>query len=246
MSDVVRFYKKGRIGVISLEEKEHKNTFTKSFIHGLQTAFHKIDTDETIHVVLVHGYDNYFCCGGTKSELRELAHGNAKFNEFGFFDVFLRCRLPIVAAMQGHAIGGGLAFGCYADVIVAAEQSIYSANFMNYGFTPGMGATCIIPKKMGEAIGVEMLYSGKNYFGAELKERGAGIKIVPKDAVINVAWDLAEELAKKPRESLMLLKEHLTSPLRLAVEQSIEHELKMHEKTFTHKDVIKRIEELYA
>ena len=83
----------------------------------------------------------------------------------------------MISAMQGHALGGGLAFGCFADIIVMGVECIYSANFMKYGFTPGMGATYIIPRKFGEVLGTEMLLTAKNYYGSELKERGASAKI---------------------------------------------------------------------
>ena len=65
--------------------------------------------------------------------------------------LLLDCKIPTIAAMQGHALGGGLAFGCYADLIILAEECFYSANFMNHGFTPGMGATYVYQKNLARA-----------------------------------------------------------------------------------------------
>lgn len=90
------------------------------------------------------------------------------------------------------------------------EECIYSANFMKYGFTPGMGATYIIPKRFGETLGNEMLLTARNYYGAELKKRSAPVKIVSKKDMISVAMGMARGLADKPLLPLKILKKYLT------------------------------------
>jgi len=154
--------------------------------------------------------------------------------------------VPTIAAMQGHAIGGGLAFGCYADLIILGEECIYSTNFMKYGFTPGMGATYMIPRKFGEMLGHELLYTADTYSGGLLKSRGIPISVVKKADVLSTAMQKAKQLADKPRYSLQLLKAHLTQEIRKTLPQIIEQELAMHEKTFAQAEVKKRIEERFG
>ena len=173
------------------------------------SVFEKISKDKEIKVVIVHGYDNYFCCGGTKEELLNIQSGKVQFTDLNFYDLLLRCEVPVIAAMQGHAIGGGLAFGSYADVIILAEECIYSTNFMKYGFTPGMGANLIIPIKFGDVLGREMLLSATSYYGKDLKERGVSVKVVKKQEVVPLAKTIALEFADKPRLSLTTLKKFL-------------------------------------
>lgn len=254
MSDVVKLYKEGSVGIISMEEKEHKNTFSHELVRGLIDAFETIKNNPEIKVVVIHGYENYFCCGGTRDELMELfeginkeeGKGKVSFDDFRFYDLCLQCEVPVIAAMQGHSLGGGLAFGCYADIIVLAKECIYSANFMKYGFTPGMGATYIIPKKFGELLGNEMLFSAKNYYGAELQERGASVKVVTKTDVIKTAIDIAKELAGKPALSLKVLKKHLVDQTRADLPGVIKKELEMHKLTFAQPEVREKIEELFV
>ncbi len=252
MGSVIKLVQQGEIGIVILEDREYKNTFSKTFVKELKETFGEISNNMKLKVVLVHGYDNYFCCGGTKEELVELSKsitngtGEVALAELDFFDLFIRCELPVIAAMQGHAMGGGLSLGCFADVIVLGEECVYNAVFMKYGFTPGMGATYIIPRKLGEALGNEMLFTAQNYYGSDLKERGAPVKIVKKQEVIEVALSIARELAERPRLSLEVLKEHLNRQIKKELKDVVARENAMHRITFTQPEVQNKIEELFG
>lgn len=69
--------------------------------------------------------------------------------------------IPVISAIQGHASGGGMLFGLYADVVLLAEEGVYSATFTKYGFTPGMGATYILPERFGKLLANEMMLTAK-------------------------------------------------------------------------------------
>jgi polyketide biosynthesis enoyl-CoA hydratase PksI len=236
----------GRIGVVALEDHVSRNTFSRPFVEGVQQVFAEIAADPQLKVIVVHGFGNYFCCGGTKEELIGITDGHLQFTDADFFDLILRCELPVISAMQGHALGGGLAFGCFADMLVLATESLYSANFMRYGFTPGMGATYIIPRRFGECLGNEMLFVAGSYHGGELRDRGATMAIVPRAEVIEKALELAKELAKLPRVALTELKAHLARPIREALADVVERELAMHRVTFAQPEVRERIENLFG
>ncbi len=234
------------IAVVAMEDRGSGNTFTPALIDGLMRAFQAIGQHPHAKVVVIHGYDSYFCCGGTKDELLGIAEGRLRFDDLPFFDLLLQCELPVIAAMQGHAIGGGLVFGCYADLLVMGEENLYGAVFMKYGFTPGMGGTVVLPRKFGEVLGTEMLFTSRNYHGRELKQRGLPARVVPKAQVIDTAMALARELADKPRVSLMSLKNHLAAGLRRELPAVVRQELAMHELTFAQPEVRERIERLFG
>ncbi|CAL7959623.1 putative polyketide biosynthesis enoyl-CoA isomerase PksI [Gammaproteobacteria bacterium] len=245
MNEVIHLSKDGAVATVILEDRESKNTFSHKFITEIISVFEDIQKDQDIKVVIVHGYDNYFCCGGTKEELLKINSGATQFTDLNFYDLLLRCEIPVISAMQGHSLGGGLAFGSYADVLILSEESIYSANFMKYGFTPGMGANLIIPTKFGEVLGREMLMSAATYYGKELKEMGAPLRIVKKQEVLLLARKLAVKLADKPRLSLMTLKKFLNRKIQKELPKIIEAELAMHKITFSQPEVRERINKLY-
>lgn len=233
------------IAVIEMADRNARNTFSLELIEGLTRSFEDIAQNDELKVVVIHGYDNYFCCGGTQEELLHIFEGKITFDDLAFYRLLLDCDIPTISAMQGHGIGGGLAFGCYADFMIMAEESLYSASFMRYGFTPGMGATYMIPRKFGQLLGGEMLFSANNYHGSKLRERGVQAQVVTKHEVIPTALQLARELADKPRTSLKLLKTHLTKSIKQELPAIIKEELAMHEVSFAQPEVRERIETLF-
>jgi len=247
MNTVVHLnYKDDGIACVVMEDREYRNTFSLRLIEGLRDAFDRIRNDRRAKVVVIHGYDNYFCCGGTKEELIGILEGKVQFTDMNFHDLLLQCEVPVIAAMQGHALGGGFVLGCYADVVILGEEPIYSANFMKYGFTPGFGATYIIPRRFGEYLGGEMLFSARSYHGGELRDRGAPVNVTKKEGVVPVAMQLAKDMADKPRTALIELKQQLTAAIRQELPLAVEREVAMHKITFALPEVRERIDRLFG
>ncbi len=231
---------------VTMQDRLHKNTFSKELISGLITAFESIGKDKTIKAVILTGYDSYFSSGGTQEELLTLQAGEMKFTDIGIFSLALECRVPVIAAMQGHGIGGGFVMGLFCDFVILSRESIYTTNFMKYGFTPGMGATYILPKKLGFSLAHEMLMNAARYRGEELGNRGVPFPVVPRKEVLETALQLASGLAEKPRDSLIILKDHLVTSLRKDLPEIIEQEVIMHQKTFQLTEVKEKITELFG
>jgi len=231
---------------IKMQDKVNKNTFSDELTTGLIEAFIKVNTNEEYKVVILTGYDSYFASGGTQNALLELADGKAKFTDKDLYSLALNCPIPVISAMQGHGIGGGLAMGLFADFVIFSRESIYTTNFMKYGFTPGMGATYILPEKLGIALAEEMMLSAKTYRGEELQSRGIPFPVIPRNKVMDYAIDLAKSVAEKPRVSLVTLKDHLVKKLRKELAETIEQEVQMHDKTFHQPEVKQRIKEFFG
>lgn len=246
MTPVVNLAWEGRTAVVRMEDRDGRNTFSAALCDGLVDAVERAAADERTRVVLVEGMPELFCAGGSQRELVNFARGEGGFETDDFFRVFARCPLPVVAAVRGHAIGGGLVLALYADCAVLSERSVYAANFMRYGFTPGMGATHLLPASFGRQLGNEMLYSGANYRGGELRERGAPIRVVPHAEVPHTARELALSMADAPRPSLELLKRELAAPLLEATDAAIAREAAMHRTSFRLPEVHGRIVEHYG
>lgn len=235
-------------GVIQLtmQDRVHKNTFSAELINGLIESFQSIQENSRYKVVILTGYENYFASGGMQETLLAIHERNARFSDKNIYSLALDCKIPVISAMQGHGIGGGFAMGLYSDFIILSRESVYTANFMKYGFTPGMGATYILPVKLGFSLAQEMLMNGGNYRGADLEKRGVPFPVYPRDEVLSKALELARQLAEKPRVSLVTLKDHLVAPLREQLPRIIEQELIMHEKTFHQPEVKERIMSMFG
>jgi polyketide biosynthesis enoyl-CoA hydratase PksI len=231
---------------VRMQDRANKNTFSGELIEGLIRSFEAIGHESTYKVVILTGYDNYFASGGTKEGLLAIHEGLAKFTNNNIYSLALDCKIPVISAMQGHGIGGGFVMGLCSDFVILSRESVYTTNFMKYGFTPGMGATFIVPKKLGFSLAEEMLLNGGNYRGAELEKRGVPFPVLPREEVLPYAVELARQLAEKPRFSLITLKDHLVASLREELPGFIEKEVEMHEKTFHQSGVKERINTLFG
>jgi polyketide biosynthesis enoyl-CoA hydratase PksI len=245
-SPVKLSYVGAEVAVVEMADRENSNLFSEPLIRGLFRSFEEVRDNREVRAVVVHGYDTIFCAGGTREQLLMLHEGRMTFDREQVYRLFLDCEVPVVAAMQGHALGGGLVMGLYADAVVLAEESLYSSNFMKYGFTPGLGTTCVMPYKLGHALAAEMMLTARNYYGGELRQRGVPFPVVRRKEVIPAALRMAREFAEKPRTSLVLLKQNLNAPLVAALPQSIERELEMHAISFAQPEVRVRIETLFG
>lgn len=231
---------------LTMQDRVHKNTFSDEMVQGLIQAFASIRANASWKAVILTGYESYFCSGGTQEALLALQEGKGKFTDVNIYSLALDCAIPVIAAMQGHGIGGGFVMGLYADFIILSRESVYTTNFMKYGFTPGMGATYILPKKLGFSLAQELLLNAGRYRGAELEKRGIPFPVLPRDEVLPYALQVARQLAEKPRVSLITLKDHLVVALRKELAGVIAQEVDMHEKTFHQPEVKERIVSLFG
>lgn len=108
MSKVIHLsYPKPEIALIRMEDTEHHNTFSDDFIAGIIEVFQEIEANDKVKVVITTGYGSYYACGGTLDGLKTLSIGEITFDYLEFFKRPLQCKIPTIAAIQGHAIGGG-------------------------------------------------------------------------------------------------------------------------------------------
>ncbi|MCU1246038.1 MAG: hypothetical protein JWN02_1948, partial [Acidobacteria bacterium] len=236
----------GAIVVVKIEDREAKNMFSDAVLEGLAEAFAAVGKSTAYKVVVLTGYDRYFASGGTKENLLAVQQGKVKFADFKMFQLPLDCRLPVIAAMQGHGIGAGWSLGMFADIVLLSEESQYVSPYMDLGFTPGAGATYILADKIGPDLARESLLTARSYSGGDLRERGLRLRILARAEVYPAAMELAGQIARASRDRLIEMKRQLNHDLREPVEETYRRELAMHEQTFVGRsDTLARIEEKF-
>lgn len=247
MSDCLKLsYPKDEIALIEMHDEQHKNTFSPDLVESISDAFAQISENNKLKAVITTGFKNYYSCGGTLKELQKLNRGEMVFTDLDFFKLPLMCELPTIAAVQGHAIGGGLAFACLHDFQFLSRGSIYSANFMKYGFTPGMCSTYTVPLRFGANCGNQLLFSAKQYTSKELMAMGCQLPLYSKSEVIEKSMQLAESISEKTLTSVKLLKRQLSRDLRERLPAILEQELAMHAETITSEEAQRRINDEFG
>lgn len=227
---------------ITMQDTQSKNSFSPALVQGLTACFAEVARHDGYKVVILTGYGNYFLSGGTKETLLQLQHetGATGF-VLGLIRLIVECPIPVIAAMQGHGIGAGFILGLYADLLILARESVYTTNYLKYGFTPGMGATIVLPAKFGPLLAQEMLFTARDYLGGELAQRGVTCPILPRREVLPHARQMAQELADAPRASLVELKQLLTAPWRDTLYAKVAHEMAQLATTVQQPEIADRI-----
>jgi acyl transferase domain-containing protein/enoyl-CoA hydratase/carnithine racemase/acyl carrier protein len=233
--------------VVKMEDRDARNMFSEALIAGVTEAFAHIARNPAAKVVVLTGYDSHFAAGGTKETLLAIQEGKTKFTDVRIFQLPLECRLPVIAAMQGHGTGAGWAMGMFADLAILSEESRYVSPYMGYGFTPGAGATWSLARKIGNDLARESLFTAQQFSGADLKGRGLRLPILPRVAVVPAAMELAGRIARTPRRRLIALKREWTRQVHDAVEETYRREVALHEQTFVGQaDTLARIQSQFA
>ena len=224
-------YPEGIVHIV-MEDRDAKNMFSQALVQGMNDIFEHIDQSPFYRAVVITGYDNYFAAGGTRESLEAIHAGTLKFTDHKIYQLAFDCKLPVIAAMQGHGIGGGLSLGLFADFIVLSEESKYLSPYMGYGFTPGAGATLLVPERFGKDLGRETLFTAQEYSGSELQARGVGLQVVPRKHIQDAALALAHHIARHERAQLIALKQQWNANIRDYLMDNERAEVAMHEQTF--------------
>jgi polyketide biosynthesis enoyl-CoA hydratase PksI len=236
------------IATLAMRDEAGKNAFSRAFVDDLLEAFAFLGRSESAasaKVCVLTGLDEVFCAGGDRDLLLSLAQGGIAPYDLELTRALLELPIPTIAAMKGHAVGGGLVFGIACDVIVMSRESRYGCNFMDLGFTPGMGTTRLLQVAVGEHLAAEMMY-GCQYFRGSHFEGRSGINYVePVAKVEDRAWKVARRFTDKPRFALELLKRNLSLPRRQAFEEARATESMMHEICFANPETRERIRANY-
>lgn len=235
------------VAVIHMREEKQKNSFNDALMNGLIEVFERISQMPELKVLVLTGYGAYFACGGTHEGLESLQSGKSKFTDLKVYTLPIECEIPVIAAMQGHAIGAGWSLGMFCDETLFSLESIYHSNYMRFGFTPGAGATFIFPERLGDHLGREILFTAAEYRGHTLLERGVGITAVPGAEVLTQALKRAHQLARSSREELIFQKANKRRVISAHLEEIFVKELAMHEKTFIgNMEVLEKINQHFS
>lgn len=234
------------ICILNMVDVLEKNTFTEIFVTQMVEKLQEVSADKDCKVVILKGMTNIFSAGAAKEMLLELTKGEAQVKDFVLSELIVNMPVPVIAAMEGGAVGGGFVIGLCSDIIVMAEKSLYGGGFLSLGFTPGMGYTRLLQGLVGEYVANELMFTGDLYKGKVFKEKGLVNDILPKDKVMEKALSLAEVIAEKPRKTLEVLKYSLSLKKRQLLAEARVHEDFMHTITFAQKETKNIIVRMYS
>ena len=190
------------VATLTLNRPENRNSMAPDVLAGLAEAVTAARDDADLRCLVVTGRGKSFCAGADFKQQRAPSAGEDGYQApqersyamYAPFLSLLEIEVPVIAAMQGHAIGGGLGLAVVCDLRVANREARYGANFVRLGLHPGMSTTYLLPRLMGVPRAVEFLLTGRIVSGAEAAEAGLVHYAEAPDDVLPRALALAEEI----------------------------------------------------
>lgn len=233
------------IGVLHLRDEVSRNTFTDEFVEAFMDQLRAIQGGCEYKVIILKGLPDVFCAGASKEALMSLFGGDVNVKDLELSELLLNVPIPLIAAMEGAALGGGFVVALCCDIVLMNERRMYGANFTNMGFSPGMGCTGLIQSLVGDFIANEMMLRGRLFKGKTFKGRSLVNYVLPEEKVMKKAIDIALDIDEKPKGTIEVLKYSLTSKKKKALIDARVREDFMHKITFAQPEVKSMIEELY-
>ena len=203
------------------------NFFSQAMIAELADAFEALDEDLSCRSIVLAAQGKHFCAG---ADFASAQPGDSTGDLYRAAVRLFRTRKPIVAAVQGAAIGGGLGLAMAADFRVAAPEARFSANFARLGFHHGFGLSVTLPAAVGGQHAAELLYTGRRITGEDAAVIGLVDRVVPLADLHVAAHGFAAEIAGSAPLAVQSIRATLRSDLADRVAAATDHELAEQER----------------
>lgn len=217
----------GRPGVtvVTIDRPESRNAIDGPTAARLAEAFGEFDADPQAKVAVLTGAGGTFCSGADLKALGTEAGNRVEANmdaDAPLGPTRLRLGKPVIAAVEGHAVAGGLELAIWCDLRVAASDAVFGVYCRRWGVPLVDGGTVRLPRLIGHSHALDLILTGRGVSGEEARSMGLANRVVEPGQALSAALDLAETLAAFPQECLrsdrLSSYEQWSMPLRLALE----------------------------
>ena len=210
---------------IRMNRPEKKNALTLAMYQTMAEAIVGADRDRETRVILLTGTADCFTSGNDVADFVAISKESGIKPHNPFLPAISRAQKPVIAAVNGAAIGIGTTMLLHCDMVYAGTKARFQLPFVNLGLCPELGSSFLLPRLAGHQRAAELLLLGEP-FGAEVaKELGLVNAVCPEGALLETAFAKARQLAAQPPASVRLTKALLKRPLEAAVSKAVEEEI---------------------
>jgi enoyl-CoA hydratase/carnithine racemase len=223
MSDIIT-ERLGSILRIELNRPAKRNAMTMSMYVTLADLLNDAAKDKGIRVVLWHGAGDSFCAGNDVEDFLKNPPGPGESPQARLMKALMNFDKPLIAAVQGAAIGGGTTMLTHCDFVYAGESATFQMPFINLGLVPEFGSTYSVPMRIGHVRAAELILLGLPCDARRAVELGLVTRVVPDQELLATATETAEKLAEKPAGALQACKRLMKRSSREQIEQAMKVE----------------------
>lgn len=215
MTDLVRTTVEGGVLTLTLNRADKKNALSKAMYGAIVQGMIRAEEEPGIRAVLFQAEGDFFTSGNDIADFTEIAMGKVAPNDAAaspFLLALASATKPLVAAVQGHAVGVGTTMLMHCDVVVIGEEAKLTVPFVNLALVPEAASSMLLPARIGYARAYRMFALGEPLLGKEAAALGVATEAVPAAQVRAKATEYAARLAKQPAGALKLTKQLMRDP----------------------------------
>ena len=235
--ETITVEKKGKVGLITLNRPEALNALNSQLIGELGKALDKFEANKAIGCIVITGSEKAFAAGADIKEMQSKTYMEAYREDFiADWGRVSQCRVPVIAAVAGYALGGGCELAMMCDFILAADTAVFGQPEINLGVIPGSGGTQRLTRVVGKSKAMEMCLTGRNMKAEEAERSGLVSRVVPANDLITEALKVADKIASFSKPSVYMAKDAVQRAYETTLAEGILYERRLFHSLFATDD----------
>lgn len=232
MADFIQYSQEGPVVTLTMNEPERRNPLTgNSAVPDFLAAIDRIHNDRSVRAVVLTGAGSAFSSGGDIRDMQRQSSGDVAGMQIrheyrtGIQRLPLalfNLEVPVIAAINGPAIGAGLDLACMCDIRVASDTAKFAESFVKLGIIPGDGGAWLLPRLIGLSRASELSYTGDVIGAQQALEWGLVSRVVPVQSLLPTAYDIAQRIAANPPHAVRLTKRLLREAMHTRLDTLLE------------------------
>jgi len=231
---------RGKVGVVILNRPQALNALSPELMRELAAALDAFESDDNVGCMIVTGSDKAFAAGADIKAMKEKSYMDVFKEDFitAEWERISRCRKPVIAAVAGHALGGGCELAMMCDFIIAADNARFGQPEINLAIIPGAGGTQRLPRFVGKSKAMEMVLLGQARMmdAAEAERVGLVSRVVPLADLMNEAMKAAGRICELSLPVVMMAKESVNRAFETTLAEGVRFERRLFHSGFAIED----------
>ncbi|XP_045211868.2 enoyl-CoA hydratase, mitochondrial-like [Mercenaria mercenaria] len=228
---------KQNVGFIQLNRRKALNALCDGLMKEVEAAIDTFEADDSIGCIVLTGGEKAFAAGADIKEMKDKEFAQVfKGNFLTYWNRLAGCKKPVIAAVNGFALGGGCEIAMMCDIIYAGENAQFGQPEITIGTIPGAGGTQRLCKAIGKSKAMEMVLTGNRINAQEAEKAGLVSKIFPVDQVVDEAIKTAEQIAGFSNVTTGMCKEAVNAAYEMSLAEGLHFEKRLFHATFATND----------
>ncbi|HEY3996226.1 MAG TPA: enoyl-CoA hydratase [Mycobacterium sp.] len=226
-----------RVGIITLNRPKALNALNTQVMTEVTSAAAEFDNDPGIGAIIITGSAKAFAAGADIKEMAGLSFSDAfDADFFAPWAKLAAVRTPTIAAVAGHALGGGCELAMMCDVLIAADTAKFGQPEIKLGVLPGMGGSQRLTRAIGKAKAMDLILTGRTIDAAEAERSGLVSRVVPADDLLTEAKAVATTISQMSRSAARMAKEAVDRAFESTLAEGLLYERRLFHSTFATED----------